>query len=145
MLRQGGCHMGTAAGVSTSFLEPTFKRTARIWWAWVWRSALFGGAAGLFGSVVLSLSGVLEHISEKSAQYLGLAVGVALAVPVGIWVFQIILEKDFGEFRIRLVPKASAASAPSPIDGPGYGRPVSVFVLNGRVANGSDPLSNRAS
>jgi hypothetical protein len=111
--------MGTAAGVSTSFLDPTFKRTARIWWAWVWRSALFGGAAGLFGSVVLSLSGILEHISEKSAQYLGLAVGVALAVPVGIWVFQIILEKDFGEFRIRLVPKAPPASAPSPIDGPG--------------------------
>jgi hypothetical protein len=108
--------MGTAAGANTSFLEPTFKRTARIWWAWVWRSALFGGAAGLFGSMVLSLSGILEHISEKAGQYLGLAVGVALAVPIGIWVFQIILEKDFGEFRVRLVPKAPSAAAPSPID-----------------------------
>jgi hypothetical protein len=108
--------MGTAAGVSTSFLEPTFKRTVRIWWAWVWRSALFGGAAGLFGSVVLSLSGILDHISEKAGQYLGLAVGVVLAVPIGVWVFQIILEKDFGEFRVRLVPKAPPASAPSPID-----------------------------
>jgi hypothetical protein len=108
--------MGTAAGANTSFLEPTFKRTARIWWAWVWRSVLFGGAAGLFGSLVLSLSGILEHISEKAGQYLGLAVGVALAVPVGIWVFQIILEKDFGEFRVRLVPKAPPGAAPSPID-----------------------------
>jgi hypothetical protein len=108
--------MGTAAGASTSFLEPTFKRTARIWWAWVWRSALFGGAAGLFGSVVLSLSGILDHISQKAGQYLGLAVGVALAVPIGVWVFQIILEKDFDEFRVRLVPKAPPPSAPSPID-----------------------------
>jgi hypothetical protein len=108
--------MATAAGVSTSFLEPTFKRTARIWWAWVWRSALFGGAAGLFGSVVLSVSGILEHISENAGKYLGLAVGLALAVPVGIWVFQIILEKDFGEFRIRLVPKSPPAATPSPID-----------------------------
>src|SRR5579862_685726 len=108
--------MATAAGVSTSFLEPTFKRTARIWWAWVWRSALFGGAAGLFGSVVLSVSGILEHISENAGKYLGLAVGLALAVPVGIWVFQIILEKDFGEFRIRLVPKLPPAATPSPID-----------------------------
>jgi hypothetical protein len=108
--------MATAAGVSTSFLEPTFKRTARIWWAWVWRSALFGGAAGLFGSVVLSVSGILEHISENAGKYLGLAVGLALAVPVGIWVFQIILEKDFGEFRIRLAPKSPPASTPSPID-----------------------------
>ena len=97
--------MGMAAGPGARFLEPTFKRAARIWWAWVWRSVVFGGAAGLFGSVTLNLSGVLEHISEKAGQYLGAAMGVALAVPVGIWVFQMILEKDFGEFRIRLVPK----------------------------------------
>jgi hypothetical protein len=97
--------MGTAAGMSAGFLEPTFKRTARIWWAWVWRSVLFGGAAGVFGSLVLNLSGILNHISEKAGQYLGVALGLALAVPVGIWVFQTVLEKDFGEFRIRLVPK----------------------------------------
>lgn len=108
--------MGTTAGANTGFLEPTFKRAARVWWAWVWRSAIFGGAAGLFGSLVLSLSGILERISEKAGQYLGLAVGLALAVPIGVWVFQIILEKDFGEFRVRLVPKAPPASAPSPMD-----------------------------
>jgi hypothetical protein len=102
--------MSTAAGTGAGFLEPTFKHTARIWWAWVWRSVLFGGAAGLFGSVVLSLSGILDHISEKAGQYLGLALGVVLAVPVGIWVFQMVLEKNFGEFRIRLVPKAPGES-----------------------------------
>lgn len=101
---------------SDGFLDPTFKRAARIWWAWVWRSLVFGGAAGLFGSVVLSLSGVLEHISEKAGQILGAAIGIALAVPVGIWVFQMVLEKDFGEFRIRLMPKASPAASPSPLD-----------------------------
>ncbi|PYU25754.1 MAG: hypothetical protein DMG30_04115 [Acidobacteria bacterium] len=100
---------------SAGSLEPTFQRTARIWWAWVWRSVLFGGAAGLFGSVILSLSGILDHLSERAGQYLSAAIGIALAVPVGIWVFQMVLEKDFGEFRIRLVPKAppSASSSPS--------------------------------
>jgi hypothetical protein len=101
--------MGTAAGSGTGFLEPTFKRSARIWWAWVWRSAVFGGAAGLFGSLVLSLSGILDRISEKTGQYLGLGMGIALAIPVGILVFQMVLEKEFGEFRIRLVPKAPIA------------------------------------
>ncbi|HKW97266.1 MAG TPA: hypothetical protein VJN43_06000 [Bryobacteraceae bacterium] len=99
-------------------LQPTFARAARIWWAWVWRSVVFGGAAGLFGSVVLSLSGVLEHISDKAGQVLGAAIGIALAVPVGIWVFQMILEKDFGEFRIRLAPKPAASASPSPTDAP---------------------------
>jgi hypothetical protein len=97
-------------------LQPTFARAARIWWAWVWRSVVFGGAAGLFGSVVLSLSGVLEHISDKAGQVLGAAIGIALAVPVGIWVFQMILEKDFGEFRIRLVRRLPPSSSPLPMD-----------------------------
>ncbi len=101
---------------AAGFLEPTFGRAARIWWAWVWRSVVFGVAAGLFGSVVLSLSGVLGHISEKAGQILGTAMGIALAVPVGIWVFQMVLEKDFDEFRIRLVPKPPPAAAPSPLD-----------------------------
>lgn len=108
--------MGTAAGRAVGFLEPTFKRAARIWWAWVWRSVLFGGAAGLFGSVILSLSGVLDHISEKAGQYLGMGLGVVLAVPVGIWVFQMVLERDFGEFRIQLVPKTAAPPPPTPED-----------------------------
>jgi hypothetical protein len=98
--------MATAAGVGAGFLQPTFKRAARIWWAWIWRSLVFGGAAGLFGSLVLNLSGILNRISEKAGQYLGAALGIALAVPVGIWIFQMVLEKDFREFRIRLVPKA---------------------------------------
>jgi hypothetical protein len=102
--------MGTAAGPGTGFLEPTFKRSARIWWAWVWRSVIFGGAAGLFGSLVLSLSGILDRVSEKTGQYLGAGIGIALAIPVGIWVFQMVLEKDFGEFRIRLVPKGPIKS-----------------------------------
>src|SRR6266571_222079 len=60
--------MATAAGAGAGFLQPTFKRAARIWWAWVWRSLVFGGAAGLFGSLVLNLSGILNRISEKAAQ-----------------------------------------------------------------------------
>lgn len=106
--------MDTAVGTGAGFLEPTFKRAARIWWAWVWRSIVFGGAAGMFGSVVLSLSGILNRVTEKTGQYLGVALGIALAVPVGVWVFQMILEKDFGEFQIRLAPKARPASPEEP-------------------------------
>src|ERR1700730_9751415 len=102
--------MDTDAGTGAGSLQPTFKRAARIWWSWVWRSVVFGTAAGMFGSVVLSLSGILNRVSVKTGQYLGVALGIALAVPVGVWVFQMILEKDFGEFRIRLMPKAPPSS-----------------------------------
>jgi len=104
--------MAMAAGKEAGFLEPTFQRAARIWWAWVWRSIVFGGAAGLFASAVLSLSGILEHISERAGQFVSMAAGLALAVPIGIWVFQLILEKNFGEFRLRLVPRAPPGPPP---------------------------------
>ena len=107
--------MATAVGNGAGFLEPTFKRAARIWWAWVWRSLVFGGAAGVFASATLSLSGILEHISDRAGQFVSMGFGLALAVPIGIWVFQMVLEKDFGEFRLRLVPKAPQ-SPPAPID-----------------------------
>jgi hypothetical protein len=93
------------------FLQPTFGRAAKIWWAWLWRSVVFGGAAGLFGSLVLSISGIPEHISQNAAQVLSAGVGAALAIPIGIWVFQMILERDFREFRVRLVPNAPPAGA----------------------------------
>lgn len=99
--------------IKPRFLQPTFGRAAKIWWAWLWRSIVFGGAAGLFGSLVLSISGVPEHISQSAAQALSMGVGVALAIPVGIWVFQMILEKNFGEFRLRLVDSAPPSSASS--------------------------------
>ncbi len=106
--------MATAAGKGVGFLEPTFQRAARIWWAWVWRSVVFGGAAGIFGSFVLSLSGIMEHMSPQGAQYVAMGMGLILAVPIGIWVFQMVLEKDFGEFRIRLAPKTP--QLPEPMD-----------------------------
>lgn len=102
-----------SAEIKPRFLEPTFGRAARIWWAWLWRSIIFGGAAGLFGSLVLSISGISEHISQNAAQALSMVVGVALAIPVGIWVFQMILEKNFGEFRLRLMRNAPQSSASS--------------------------------
>jgi hypothetical protein len=114
MMHQEDRDMVTAVNSGVAFLEPTFKRAARIWWAWCWRSLIFGLAAGVFGSLVLSISGVLNHISEKAGQSLGLALGVLVGVPVGIWVFQMVLEKDFGDFRIRLLPKPPGEPWPKP-------------------------------
>ena len=110
--------MAMAAGKEAGFLEPTFQRAARIWWAWVWRSLVFGGAAGLFASATLSVSGILEHVSEQGGA--GGEHGVRpragsahrnLGVPVDPG-------KNFGEFRLRLVPKAATAppAPPPPID-----------------------------
>jgi hypothetical protein len=95
--------MNTSVKSGATFLEPTFKRAALIWWAWLWRSVLLGIAGSAFISLVLGISGVLSRTDETS-RIVVMALAVAISAPLGIWVFQMLLEKKFREFTIRLVP-----------------------------------------
>jgi hypothetical protein len=105
--------MNTLMKPDAQFLAPTFKRAALIWWAWVWRSMLLGLGASLFIGFVLSISGVLNTATDAAVRYASLALGVVAGVPMGIWAFQMVLEKNFREFTIRLVPRAQNELASS--------------------------------
>ena len=103
--------MGTSATPSVAPLAPTFKRAARIWWAWIWRSVLLGLGGSIFISLVVGISGILNRTSDEVARAIAMVLAVLVSVPLGIWAFQMILEKDFREFTIRLVPRAQEGSA----------------------------------
>jgi len=85
----------------------TWKRAAIVWWSLVWRWALFsvlaGFIAGFATGLVLAASGVVEGV-----EVYGQIAGVVVGVPVGIWVVKTVLMKEFGRFRIALVPSTYA-------------------------------------
>jgi hypothetical protein len=112
----------TSAGMSASstpnvtFLEPTFKRAAIVWWAWFWRTLLLSMAAtlliGLAEGVVLSFAGAPSVV----LQFLPIVSGAIAGVPVAIYVLQVILRKNFKEFTICLNPmKVSVTQPDDPI------------------------------
>jgi hypothetical protein len=103
--------MDTSAAPNVTPLAPTFKRAARIWWAWIWRSVLLGLGGSIFISLVVGISGILNRTSDQVARAIAMVLAVIVSVPLGIWAFQMVLEKDFREFTIRLVPRAQEGSA----------------------------------
>jgi hypothetical protein len=101
-------HWGTP---EAKILEPTMARSARIWWTYVWRTILYlviGYVTVLFpmswfvGIVNPGVSGFLV------IALLGFLVGGAGALYA---IYSNILDEDFGNFRVTLVPR------PTPVPG----------------------------
>lgn len=89
-------------------LEVTWGRLVRIWWAYVWRNlitlvvVLIGGMVlgGIIG-FIMGLAGADKSTIRLVTMPLGAIIGLAASfVPL-----KLILGKDFGEFRLLLVPK----------------------------------------
>lgn len=88
-------------------LGVTWKRASVIWWSLFWRwvsfSVLAGFVAGFVLGLVLAALGIVE-----GAELYGQVAGVVVGIPVGIWVVKTVLMREFGHFRIALVPSAYA-------------------------------------
>jgi hypothetical protein len=88
-------------------LEVTWKHAIIVWWSLVWRGVLFGMlAASVAGFILGLIMGVLGK--GESAEVYGQLAGLVAGIPVGIWVVKTILTKEFGNFRIALVPSTEA-------------------------------------
>ena len=97
--------LGDAPGPS---LDVTWGRAARVWWSLIWRGALFGGiGGGLVGFLIGFIMGA-AGATRQSIATLTFWAGLAVAVPVGIWVVRHVLKKSWSDFRIALVAKPSA-------------------------------------
>ncbi|MSQ47661.1 MAG: hypothetical protein EXR78_04600 [Deltaproteobacteria bacterium] len=97
-------------------LEVTWGRTVTVWWTLFWRNvvalvggfiagAILGGVLGLILGLVGASPNTIRIVVSPIAFVLGLAISV---VPM-----KLILGKDFGEFRLVLLPKKETASGQS--------------------------------
>jgi hypothetical protein len=84
-------------------VEVTFSRAAQIWWAWCWRSLLFGMLSG--GSIGFIVAGIGIPLGFNALQLMpvNIILGAISGVVVSIWVQAKILKKKFSTFRIVLV------------------------------------------
>jgi len=89
-------------------LEVTWGRAIRVWWAYLWRNLIAivaavvaGGVAGGVLGFVLSAAGVpIEAIRVVS-----MAIGGTIGLVISVVPIKLILNKDFGEFRLSLTAK----------------------------------------
>src|SRR5689334_16895675 len=85
-----------------NILEMTWRRTLVVWWALLWRSALFSGVLGavlgFVGGVVVALRG-----RPDLSATVGRILGQLASLPVSLIVLRRILRKDFKDFSVRLI------------------------------------------
>ncbi|HEV2298356.1 MAG TPA: hypothetical protein VGR72_07550 [Candidatus Acidoferrales bacterium] len=109
-----------AATGTTSPLPRTARRIIRVWWAFIWRfvvfSLIFRFTAGLVIGPIVNL---LSLIGPKMAAIVPLAAQVVLDGAVGLYVmYSAILDEEFGDFRVCLMPRKAAEPVAPPVPAP---------------------------
>lgn len=109
-----------AAAGTANPLPRTARRTIRVWWAFIWRfvvfSLIFRFTAGLVIGPIVNL---LSLIGPKMAVIVPLAAQVVLDGAVGLFVmYSAILEEEFGDFRVCLMPRKAAEPVAPPVPAP---------------------------
>lgn len=88
-------------------LEVTWGRAVKVWWSYFWRSMIAAVAAILIGILVGMILGfilALMGASLEVVQTFSGIVGGLIGLLASIVPFKLILGKDFGEYRLVLLP-----------------------------------------
>jgi len=94
-------------------LEPTFRRTLPVWFTYSWRTFVYRLIASFVASIPIAVVlGIFTRMPVVQA-LVNLAVVTAVDGAAGLFViYNNILEEDFADFRVRLLPR----KAPSPVE-----------------------------
>lgn len=93
----------SSSPVDASYLEPTFRRTLRIWWAWLWRVGIWAFGLNFVFGFILGLAGIWGELQPVERFYFSFLFGSVVSLAIQPLILRRVLRKDFREFRIRLV------------------------------------------
>lgn len=106
------------AAVRVGSLSRSFQRTFRVWWAFIWRAVVYSVIFRLAGSIALSLTvGIFTAIGGMMGAIVSFVSQVVIDGAVGLFViYSGILDEEFGDFRVTLVPRGTILSAASTVE-----------------------------
>ena len=80
------------------------KRLRSIWWSWFWRSGIVSLIAALAQAAVMGLYKVTGH-DPTDGNGVALFVAALVAMVASVIVVQMVMRKNYREFRITLVAR----------------------------------------
>lgn len=94
-------------------LPLSFERTLRVWWEFIWRTVVYSVVFRIAGSIALSLTmGIIASMGGLMGAAAPLVMQVLIDGAVGLFViYSGILDEEFGDFRVSLVPRAGRLPA----------------------------------
>jgi hypothetical protein len=95
-------------------LQPTRKRTFRIWWTYTWRTALYVVILSVAANIPMAfILGVAIVVSPALGKIVAQLIQLVFAGAAGLFViYSNILDEDIADFRVGLVPSETLRSAP---------------------------------
>jgi hypothetical protein len=106
------------ASFGAEALPRTPGRTLRVWWEFIWRSIVYSVIFRFAGSIALGLTlGILASMGGVMGKVVPLIFQVLIDAAVGSFViYSGLLDEEFGDFRLTLVPRVVALSATPAIE-----------------------------
>ena len=94
-------------------LSVSLQRTLRVWWEFIWRVVVYSVIFRIAGSIALSLTiGIFATLGGLTGAFVSFVFQVLIDGAVGLFVFYSgILDEEFADFRVTLVPRALILSA----------------------------------
>jgi hypothetical protein len=106
--------LSNRGGEGSELLEPTLRRTVRVWWSYSWRTLIYGLIAVFVTAIPRGVFVGLFGWNRRLEVLVATLVGIALGGAVGLFViYSNILDEDFGDFRVCLLPRSEAKVAPA--------------------------------
>ena len=97
-------------------LSLSLQRTLRVWWEFIWRNVVYSVILRFAGSIALSLTiGILATLGGRTGAFVSFVLQGLMDAAVGLFViYSGILDEEFADFRVTLVPRAPISiAAPS--------------------------------
>jgi hypothetical protein len=107
-----------AAASPSDRLPRSLSRTFRVWWAFTWRTVVYSVVVWLIVMFPLSwVIAILGLLGPDGGAIARLVLQTAIAGAIGMYIiYSKILEEEFGDFQVRLVPREPvSATVPPPV------------------------------
>lgn len=102
-----------APASSSEPLSLSLQRILRVWWEFIWRNLVYSVIFRIAGSIALSLTiGIFAALGGRTGASVSFVFQVLIDGAVGLFViYSGILDEEFGDFRVTLVPRAVVLTA----------------------------------
>lgn len=84
-------------------MDVTWGRAARVWWSIFWRTFLMTAILAMVFGFLIGFLLALAGLEEKTLLW-GQIVGIACAIAGGVWAVKKVLEKEYRQYRLVLIP-----------------------------------------
>jgi hypothetical protein len=107
-----------APGSGGDPLSRSFQRTLRVWWEFIWRNVVYSVILRIAGSIALSMTiGILAALGGPMRAIVPFVSQVLIDAAVGLFViYSGILDEEFGDFRVTLVPREAVPGDASAVE-----------------------------